>query len=89
MTHTYRTIGTCSTEISFDLDGDRVHNVQYVNGCSGNLQAVSQLVEGLTVEQIEEKLRGIHCGFKQTSCGDQLAIAVQQAYEQEQAQKNA
>jgi len=87
MTHTYRTIGTCSTEIDFDLEGDRVYNVQYTSGCNGNLQAVSRLVDGMTVDEIEEKLKGIHCGFKQTSCGDQLAIAVRQAYEQEQQNK--
>lgn len=87
MTHTYRTIGTCSTEIQFDLENDRVYNVQYTNGCNGNLQAIGRLVDGLTVDQIEDKLSGIHCGFKQTSCGDQLARAVRQAYDAEQEQK--
>ena len=81
MEHIYRTKGTCSREISFELDGDKVRNVHFVGGCDGNLKA------GMTVEQIETMLRGNTCGPRSTSCADQLAVAVQQAYEQEQAQK--
>lgn len=79
MKHTYRTKGVCSREISFDLDGDIVSNVSFVGGCDGNLKAVSKLVEGMTVDRIEEILKGNLCGFKGTSCADQLAIAVRQA----------
>ena len=84
MEHVYRTRGTCSREISFELDGDRVNNVRLVGGCDGNLKAVSKLVEGMPVAQLETLLRGNTCGPRPTSCADQLAIAVQQAYEQEQ-----
>ena len=84
MEHVYITRGTCSREISFELDGDRVKNVRFVGGCDGNLKAVSKLVEGMPVAQLETLLRGNTCGPRPTSCADQLAIAVQQAYEQEQ-----
>lgn len=87
MEHIYRTKGTCSREISFELDGDKVRNVHFVGGCDGNLKAVSKLVDGMSVAQIEALLRGNACGPRSTSCADQLAVAVQQAYEQEQAQK--
>ena len=60
----YKTKGTCSSEIEFDLDGDVVHNVQFVGGCNGNLKAISSLVDGLTVEQVVDKVKGITCGFK-------------------------
>ncbi len=80
MKYTYQTKGTCSTQITFDIDGDVITNVEYTGGCNGNLKAVRSLVEGLTVDQIESKLGGIKCGFKSTSCGDQLAKAVREAY---------
>ena len=83
MRHTYTTKGTCSRQISFDLDGNIVRNVEFTGGCNGNLKAVSALVEGLSVEQIEERVKGIKCGFKTTSCSDQLAIAVRTAYNKE------
>lgn len=77
----YKTKGTCSQLISFDLDGDIVRNVSFVGGCNGNLQGVSRLVEGCTVGEIASKLAGIKCGLKPTSCPDQLARAVRQGYE--------
>jgi len=81
MTHfEYKTHGTCSRLISLDLDGERVHNVRFVGGCDGNLKAISSLVEGLTVREIADKVSGIRCGAKHTSCGDQLAQAVQAAH---------
>lgn len=79
MRYSYRTSGTCSTKIDFELDGNIVRNVSFTNGCNGNLKAVATLVDGLTVEQVEEKLKGITCGFKSTSCGDQLARACREA----------
>ena len=80
MTHyDYRTQGTCSRLISLDLDGDRVRNVRFQGGCDGNLKAIPVLVEGMTVDEVEAKLSGIRCGFKDTSCGDQLARAVRAA----------
>lgn len=79
MSYIYKTKGTCSTEIELDLDGNIVRNVKFTGGCNGNLQAIPKLVEGLTVEQVEEKIGGIKCGFKNTSCPDQLTIAIKQA----------
>ena len=86
MTHyDYYTRNTCSKVISLDLDGDVVHNVRFTGGCDGNLQAIPILVEGMTVDEIERKLSGIECGLRKTSCGDQLARAVREAYEAEQS----
>ncbi len=75
----YRTQGVCSQKIDFDLDGDVVKNVRFLGGCDGNLKAVSILVDGMTVDEIEKKLLGNRCGFKNTSCADQLARAVVKA----------
>ena len=77
----YLTEGTCSQIISMDLDGDKVYNIHFEGGCNGNLKAIPILVDGWTVDQIEGKLKGITCGRRPTSCGDQLAIAVRQAYQ--------
>lgn len=84
MKHTYKTRKTCSSQISFELEGNVVKNVSFIGGCNGNLKALSSLVDGLTVEEIEKRVKGIKCGFKDTSCSDQLAIAVRQAYDEEQ-----
>ena len=81
MSYVYKTKGTCSTQIELELDGNVVHNVKFTGGCHGNLQAIPKLVEGLTVEEVEARIKGIKCGFKNTSCGDQLAIACREAYE--------
>ena len=77
----YKTQNTCSQLISLDIDGDRVYNVSFTGGCNGNLKAIPILVEGMTVEQIEEKLSGVLCGRRPTSCADQLSKAVRAAYE--------
>ena len=77
----YKTQDTCSQLISLDIDGDRVHNVSFTGGCNGNLKAIPILVEGMTIEQIEEKLSGVLCGRRPTSCADQLTKAVRAAYE--------
>jgi len=74
--------GVCTNKIAFDLNGDVVTNVQFTNGCNGNLKAISKLVNGMTVEQIESYLKGNTCGMKQTSCADQLAKCVRKAYEE-------
>lgn len=81
MSYKYKTKGTCSTMIEVELDGNIVKNVVFTGGCSGNLQAIPKLVEGLTIEQVEEKIGGISCGGRPTSCGDQLAKACRAAYE--------
>ena len=80
MTYIYRTKGTCSSEIEIELDGNIIKKVKFYGGCNGNLQGISKLVEGMTVEQVSEKFSGIRCGFKRTSCPDQLAQAVVEAY---------
>ena len=80
MTFTYKTQGTCSSQIEFELDGNIVKNVKFHGGCNGNLKGISALVEGMTVEEVQQKLAGITCGFKRTSCPDQLAKAVSKAY---------
>lgn len=82
MEYRYKTCGTCSIEIKFDLNGNIVSNVSFLGGCNGNLKAISKLVDGMTVEEIENKLLGNICGRRSTSCADQLAIAVRKAYEQ-------
>lgn len=76
----YLTANTCSNVISLDLDGNVVHNIRFVGGCNGNLKAISLLLEGKTVEEIENKLTGVLCGKRPTSCSDQLAKAVRAAY---------
>lgn len=80
MKYTYKTRGVCAMKIEFDLDGDVVRNIRFLGGCDGNLKAISKLVDGMTVDQIESMLRGNTCGRKPTSCADQLARAVREAY---------
>ncbi len=81
MKYTYKTNGVCSSAIDFDLNGETVTNIRFFGGCDGNLKAISKLLEGKTVSEIESKLLGNTCGGKQTSCADQLAKAVRKAYE--------
>ena len=74
---TYKTKGTCSRSITFDKDENgRITNISFEGGCNGNLKAISKLCEGMTAQEIEAKLKGNTCGFKSTSCADQLALAV-------------
>ncbi|MCC8028263.1 MAG: TIGR03905 family TSCPD domain-containing protein [Lachnospiraceae bacterium] len=81
MSYTYRTKGTCSTRIEVELDGDIIKEVRFTGGCSGNLQAVSRLVAGRTVDEVVNTLSGIRCGMRPTSCGDQLSRALLAAQE--------
>lgn len=83
MEYIYKTKGTCSTEIRLNINGNVVTDVSFTGGCNGNLKAIPRLVDGLTVEEIEKKLSGVVCGFKPTSCGDQLAKACRAAYEKQ------
>lgn len=83
MEHTYRTKNVCSVQIHFTLDGDVVRDISFLGGCDGNLKAVSKLCDGMTVDEIEGKLAGNTCGHRPTSCADQLAIAVREAYNDE------
>jgi uncharacterized protein (TIGR03905 family) len=78
----YKTVGTCSTEINFELRDGKVHSVSFKDGCDGNLKALGILAEGMNAEELVKKLKGLHCGKKKTSCGDQLAAAVAEALKQ-------
>lgn len=78
MQYEYKTKGTCSQKIFFDVEDGKVHNVQFVGGCNGNLKGISALVEGQNVEDVISRLEGIHCGMKSTSCPDQLAKALKE-----------
>ena len=80
MEYSYKTQNTCSTEIKLNIEGNVVRNIVFTGGCNGNLKAIPLLVDGWTVEQIEEKCKGITCGRRPTSCADQLACAVREAY---------
>ena len=81
MNYRYKTKGVSPNYIDFDIDGDKITGIKFNGGCSGNLKAISKLVDGMTVSEIESKLKGNICGYKDTSCADQLAIAVREAYE--------
>lgn len=75
----FKTCGVCSQMIDFDIQDDRVRNVSFTGGCNGNLQGISRLIEGMDVEEAISKIEGIKCGFKKTSCPDQLAQALKKA----------
>lgn len=81
MTYTYRTKGTCSQQITFDLEDGVVKNIEFLGGCNGNLKAISKLVDGMNAVEIISKLKGNTCGFRTTSCADQLALAIETAME--------
>ncbi len=85
MAYVYKTKGTCSREISVELDGDIVKKVAFVGGCNGNLSGISSIVEGMKVDHVIERFAGTKCGARPTSCPDQLAIALKEAYEASQA----
>ena len=77
--YTYKTVGTCAKQISFDIDENNlVHNVSFVGGCNGNLKAISKLVEGMDANKVIAILEGNICGMKNTSCADQLAKALKE-----------
>lgn len=75
----YKTHGTCSTQIQFDLVDGKIHDVKFTGGCNGNLKGICSLVEGMDAEEAIARLEGIRCGVKATSCPDQLAKALKQA----------
>ena len=77
-----KTHGVCSSMIHVELDGDKIKDVDFVGGCNGNLQGISSLVKGMKVEDAIERLDGIKCGSKATSCPDQLAKALREAIAQ-------
>jgi uncharacterized protein (TIGR03905 family) len=73
----YITAGTCSTKIHFDIKDNKVHSVSFENGCNGNLKSIAALAEGMDAGELIKKLKGIQCGTKPTSCGDQFARALE------------
>lgn len=75
---TFKTSGTCSSSIEFNVVDNKVTGVQYMGGCNGNTKGVATLVEGMDVDEVIKRLEGIKCGFKNTSCPDQLAKALKQ-----------
>ena len=75
----YKTKGTCSQKIFFDIEDGKVKNVQFLGGCNGNLKGIGQLVEGMDVDDVIARLEGTTCGMKRTSCPDQLAKALKEA----------
>ena len=79
VTYTYRPSGVCTMQISFDMENDIVTNVKFLGGCAGNTQGVAKLCEGRDANELIEILEGIKCGYKGTSCPDQLAQALKEA----------
>jgi len=83
MAYQYRTKGVCSRNIVFDIVDGTVVNVKFDGGCNGNTQGIARLVEGMPVEEAIRRMEGIRCGFKGTSCPDQLAQALKEALQQD------
>ena len=81
MHYEHQNSGTCSRSILFDIEDGKVQNVQYIGGCNGNLKGISALVEGMDIDDVIARIEGIRCGFKATSCPDQLATALKNAKE--------
>ena len=82
MQYVYNTQGTCSKQIIIDVDdGGIIENVTYIGGCNGNTKGISSLVKGMKIDEVINKLQGIQCGFRPTSCPDQLATALKQIKE--------
>lgn len=75
----YKTKGVCSQEIQFEIKDGKIHNVDFIGGCDGNTTGVARLVEGMEVEEVIHRLEGIQCGFRGTSCPDQLVHALKEA----------
>ena len=81
MHKTYRTRGTCSVQIDFDVEDNKIYNLKFLGGCNGNLKGIAALVEGQDINTIKDKLKGINCNGKGTSCPDQLAKALEEVSE--------
>lgn len=86
--YTYKTSGTCSSHILLELEGNILKKVNFIDGCDGNAKGIARLTEGMTVEEIKERLSGIRCENKNTSCPDQLAKAVDEAYHMQKPDRN-
>ena len=82
MNYKFRNSGVCSSMVEFDLNDGIVSNVKYTGGCNGNLKGIAAMAEGMKAEDVIKRLEGIKCGFKNTSCPDQLAKALRAALDQ-------
>lgn len=82
MKYTYKTKGTCSSQIIVDLDGDIIKSVEIIGGCNGNAKGICSLVKGMKANDVIDRCKGIKCGLKPTSCPDQLAQALIEAKKQ-------
>ena len=78
MKYTYKTNGTCSRVIELEIENDKLFGVNFQGGCNGNLKGIGKLVEGMNIDEVITRLEGIRCGFKSTSCPDQLAVALKE-----------
>lgn len=87
MQYRYRPQGVCSQEMLISVEDGVIRDLKVIGGCSGNLQGIARLVTGMTMEEAAERLNGIRCGYKSTSCPDQLAKALQQIIEQEKSDR--
>ena len=81
MHKTYKTHGTCSVQIDYDIKDNRIYNLKYTGGCNGNLKGIAALVEGKDINEVKDTLKGIKCGIKNTSCPDQLSKALEEVTE--------
>ena len=79
MKYEYKTTGTCSQRIFFEIEDGKLSHVEFLGGCNGNLQGIGRLVEGMDAEEVVKRLEGVHCGMKPTSCPEQLACAIKEA----------
>ncbi len=78
MHKTFKTKGTCSTQIDFDVEDHKIKNLEFTGGCNGNTKGIAALVEGQDIEEVKNRLKGIRCGFRDTSCPDQLSKALEE-----------
>ena len=78
MHKTYKTKGTCSVQIDFDVEDNKIYNLKFLGGCNGNLKGIAALVEGQDINTVKEKLKGIKCNMKETSCPDKLSKALEE-----------
>lgn len=81
MRYEYKTTGTCSSRIIFEIEDNKIKNVKFIGGCNGNLKGIGALVEGMDIDEVIARTQGITCGMKRTSCPDQLAQALKAAKE--------
>lgn len=81
MRYSYKPKNVCPSDISFDIENEKVYNVQFTGGCNGNLKAIPLLIEGTNANEVISKLKGLTCGRRSTSCTDQLTLALSEALE--------